>query len=685
MSLNVPKLKLLEDVEDRLKDEVVTLDAIKGQLMQLLHTNSLNEREVRFSELIYDESSELLVKTIENFKSNHYIQDYQNQVRRIYKFRVEAATRDTLFEVTESPWIAHAEVVGNILERYSYNKDLLRPFFNKALPKHLRRNVWRALLTYPEAEEEYINLFKEAKWKTLSLNEVEITKKSVELLSEHCHSLAFNEKIVTAMKVVLSYIEKIMERRLPDYMYYILLPIMYTLTDLTASLPRLVGICLKMAEIQTTVWSSNKDTPILNVFFSCIVAIDPKIEEKIKALIDLDYQENKVKLENFIRPFISRLGSGYFNIETTCVVFDQLIMINTLNKMYYLLALTLQLLFPKLIVCEHWDDFLGIFFKDVRRISPLQMESLLEKLPESEDLESRVKVPAELKGQDYLDYVLQAQQFEEEQKINKVHELGQLLSAKRILAEDPVLGMHLQKMMRGNLMEQALNKTKSSRKKRRGTLINANLTRISMGSKDKSKKSGDLSPIGNNSKDSQEIINISGSRDIFIEENSFPHKGNRGSLLAKNSIFQDTSLDQNAPVNKKPINDSSFDQRSFSIAKSPTLGPNSNSVSGITSKKTINNDSKLDPAKKVPDNRDAQSPFSNDIRKGAKGSVSVSQNKSVSGDKSPEPPASNRSRIGEIPEDAIEDIPNLSYLEGGLLGVPDLDNIKPGILDGFDD
>jgi hypothetical protein len=353
--------------------------------------------------------------------------------------------------------------------------------------------------------------------------------------------------------------------------------------------------------------------------------------------------------------------------------------------MYNLLALTLQLLFPKLIVCEHWDDFLGIFFKDVRRISPLQMESLLERLPESEDLESRVKVPAELKGQDYLDYVLQAQQFEEEQKTNKVHELGQLLSAKRILAEDPVLGMHLQKMMRGNLMEQALNKTKSSRKKRRGTLINANLTRISMGSKDKSKKSGDLSPIGNNSKDSQEIINISGSRDIFIEENSFPHKGNRGSLLAKNSIFQDTSLDQNAPVNKKPINDSSFDQRSFSIAKSPTLGPNSNSVSGITSKKTINNDSKLDPARKVPENRDAQSSFSNDIRKGAKGSVSVSQNKSVSGDKSPGPPASNRSKIGEIPEDAIEDIPNLSYLEGGLLGVPDLDNIKPGILDGFDD
>ena len=185
------------------------------------------------------------------------------------------------------------------------------------------------------------------------MNEVEITKKSVELLSEHCHSLAFNERIVTAMKVVLSYIEKIMQRRLPDYMYYLLLPIMYTLTDLTASLPRLVGICLKMTEIQTTIWSNNKNHSATEAFFNCLDRVNENISRKIKALIDLQYQENKVKLENFIRPFLSRLGSGFFNIEATCVVFDQLIMINSLNKMHYIFALSLHFLSAKLLACEH--------------------------------------------------------------------------------------------------------------------------------------------------------------------------------------------------------------------------------------------------------------------------------------------------------------------------------------------
>ena len=174
MSLFVSKLKIIQDVEDRLQDEVGYIETIKSQLKQMLHGNSLREREVRYSELIYDESCELLVKTIEAHKNNSMVQDFQNQVRRIYKFRVGAAARDGLFDAAESPWTVHSDIVGNLLEQASYNKDLLRPFYNKALPKHLRKNVWRALLRYPEAEEEYANIFKEARWKTLSLNEVEI-------------------------------------------------------------------------------------------------------------------------------------------------------------------------------------------------------------------------------------------------------------------------------------------------------------------------------------------------------------------------------------------------------------------------------------------------------------------------------------------------------------------------------
>lgn len=676
MSLNVAKLKLIQDVEDRLKDELMTLESIKSQMMQLLHTNSLNTREVRYSELIYDESSELLVKTIDSLKNNPIVQDYQNQVRRIYKFRVEAATRDTLFEVTESPWIVHAEVVGNILENASYNKDLLRPFFNKALPKHLRRNVWRSLLTYPEAEQEYINLFKEARWKTLSVNEVEITKRSVELLSEHCHSLAFNEKIVTAIKVVLSYIEKIMQRRLPEYMYYIFLPIMYTLTDLTASLPRLVGICLKITEIQTTVWSSNKEQPIIDVFFECLQVINSKVLNKIKALIDLQFQENKVKLENFIRPFLSRLGSGFFSIETTCVVFDQLIMINTLNKMYFIFALSLHFFSAKLLACEHWDDFLAVFFKEVRKITPMDLEFLLEKLPDSEDFEARIRIPVDLKGQDYLDYVLQAQEFELEERHNKVNELGELLSAKRLLAEDPLLGMHQQKMMKFNLMEQALNKTKDvgvRRNDKKGTLINANLTRISVGSK----HSGNFIFGMNNSKDSREIINMSGNSEMFIEENSF-RKGTIKENEIRNSIFQDTSLGnlRASPKKTGTIND-------ISLIKDVSLGNNSEN----RNKKITTKDNSL--FRPVPVISETPENSLNLKKRASIFGVDFDPNRSSrlesdEANKSPEILDSQHKDLSEI-EDNSDELPDLSYLGGGLLGIPDLSGMKPGLLDGFDD
>lgn len=653
MSLNVAKLKLIQDVEDRLNDEVSILSLMKNQLMQVLNSNSTQERDVRFSELIYDESCELLVKTINSLKNHPMVQEYQAQVKRIYKFRVEAATKNSLFEVTESPWIVHAEVAGNILERASYNKDLLKPFFNKALPKHLRRNVWRALLTYPEAEQEYIDIFKEARWKTLSLNEVEITRKSVELLSEHCHSLAFNEKIVTAMKVVLSYVEKIIQRRLPEYMYYLLLPIMYTLTDLTSSLPRLVGICLKIMEIQTTVWLNDSEQGILGIFFSFLKDVNPSLSDKINSLIDLTTEQNKLKLENFIRPFLSRLGSGFFNIETTCVIFDQFIMINSLNKIYLILTLCLDFLSDKLLKADHWDDFLSAFFKEIRKINPFQMESLLERLPESEDIESRVKVPLEYRGQEYLKYVLDAQQSEEELKINKLHEFGELISAKRILAENPVAGVYQQKMMKGNLMAQALNKSKDfpGRKtiNKKLTLINANLTRISLGSRNQSKPSGEFSETFKE----QDIGNI--SKDVLIEENPFPKKERKLSAISKNSIFHDTSLDElrkSISPNKESSNLGPNKKNSYFLNEEDLELKEIRDVSGIKSQISDRKYDKLSNKSGLPP--------SDELRPN-------SQNKIPSN------------------KDSFSALPDLSYLEGGLLAVPDLDALKPGLLDGFED
>ena len=654
MKSHATKLKLVEDVEDRLKDEITYIQGIQSELKQKLHFNSLNEREVRFSELIYDESCDLLVKTIDSMKSSQRVQDFQNQVKRIYKFRVEAATRDTLIEMTESPWLVHAEVVGSILEQASYNKDLLQPFFNKALPRHLRRNVWRALLTYPEAEDEYLNLFKEAKWKTISMNEVEITRKSVELLSEHCHHLAFNEKVVMAMKVILSYIEKIFQRRLPDYMYYILIPVMYILSDLAASLPRIIGISLKMTEIQTTVWLSSKDVPAHQAYFQCLDQINPDLSKKINSLLDLSFQENKVKLDNFIRTFIARLSTGYFSIETTCVVYDQLIMINTFNKMLYILALAMDHQAQALLAAPHWDDFLSVFLKACRRISPLQLESFLHRIPETGDLEAKVQVPEQLKGQDYLNYRVQVQSYDEDSNGQRNHELGELVSAKRILAEDPVAGIHRQKVMKASLMEATINKSGEIRPDRKkSTLINANLTRISVNSKGRF----DTNPspplnLSKFSKESKEIVNLSGSNDMFIEENSFRKPSLKGKPNENRSIFEDSSFDPNVSplaIQNAKLVDSTFDHKNM-LSSNRTL-------------KDILPQSKID--------------LSN-----------IGHNQGVSPRILPSDISAESPRMAPgqgMDNSLVEDLQDLSYLECGILGVPDFENLKPSLLDGFDD
>ena len=294
-------------------------------------------------------------------------------------------------------------------------------------------------------------------------------------------------------------------------------------------------------------------------------------------------------------------------------------------------------------------------------------------LPDSDDLEGKVKVPLDVKGQDYLDYVLQAQEFEEEQRQNKVHELGELLSAKRILAEDPVLGMHQQKMMRGNLMEQALNKSKdfpTRRNNKKGTLINANLTRISLASK----KSFDIS-LYNNTKEGKEIVNISDSKDVFIEENSFPKispsrvKSKEPNILNNNSVFKDTSLDGANNILPNQKRGSSINENSelinFETFKSSTLKGNDISLVQEISKSPIKN-----PEESLNKNLSKLQLFTKEIGP-------APPNKEIDG-------GVQKRNIDKNPADS-NGLPNLSYLEGGLLAVPDLQNLKPGLLDGFED
>jgi hypothetical protein len=57
------------------------------------------------------------------------------------------------------------------------------------------------------------------------------------------------------MKTVLSYYENLISHRLPDFLYYMVIPILFTFLD-TFKLPeQLIGIALQFGEIQSTVFA----------------------------------------------------------------------------------------------------------------------------------------------------------------------------------------------------------------------------------------------------------------------------------------------------------------------------------------------------------------------------------------------------------------------------------------------
>jgi hypothetical protein len=154
------------------------------------------------------------------------------------------------------------------------------------------------------------------------------------------------------MKVVLGYMERVLGKRLPDYIYYIVLPIFYTLTDSFNQVSFLVGVSTKVAEIQNTVFlfdnfEDSSDAIIghlSNNFFTCVNEMDADIARLINGLIDVVNRDNLERFEAWLTPFIYQLGTGFFNIDVACLVFDCFILQNRKHLIYYILTCALVLM-----------------------------------------------------------------------------------------------------------------------------------------------------------------------------------------------------------------------------------------------------------------------------------------------------------------------------------------------------
>jgi hypothetical protein len=69
-------------------EEIKTIEDIKGHFVKALAEYTMRCRDVRFSELLYDESLDVLVTSIEQFANHPVCANLLKDIRRIYLWRV---------------------------------------------------------------------------------------------------------------------------------------------------------------------------------------------------------------------------------------------------------------------------------------------------------------------------------------------------------------------------------------------------------------------------------------------------------------------------------------------------------------------------------------------------------------------------------------------------------------------
>lgn len=80
--------------------------------------------------------------------------------------------------------------------------------------------------------------------------------------------------------------------------------------------------------------------------------MSPGIQQHLANLIDVGVKENLEKFDNWLKPFVNQMGVGYFNIDVACLIFDQFIISNTRNKIYYILIFALNIMKDQVLRCQ---------------------------------------------------------------------------------------------------------------------------------------------------------------------------------------------------------------------------------------------------------------------------------------------------------------------------------------------
>lgn len=334
-----------------------------------------------------------------------------------------------------------------------------------------------------------------------------------------------------------------------------------------------------------------------------------------------------------------------------------------------------------------------MYYKEMRRISVEQLEELMPLIPFGEVIEERAIIPPELRGEDYLNYLRKIQLGAQKTRND---DLGELQSAQRFMANDPVSGLMYQRIMKGNIMENMLNSSKETRTDRRhNTLIN--MTRNTILPRSINQDVNSIEDSFHNSKYPENIL-----QELSLKpDKSYRNNNDSAILISDASLYQRSQAKRdrkstqkeyaNSPSKKEIfanpkdysgsiISDTLANQVRESTRKTTTKPIINNSLSGFPKNTSqYQNNSEIPESlmyKNLSRISDAEeSKLIDESMLNKSGNDSAIRNSTF---KKPTSKKNNIFHSSQPPPDA-------SYLGNGILGVPDLDNLTPGLFDKFID
>jgi hypothetical protein len=327
--------------------------------------------------------------------------EQQNQDRLRHDHR-RGATADDARRTRAQQGVGHridlileraSEGAVKLLQRLPNEKSTLRIMLNKEFPPKLRYQAWRLYLGHPEAREKYEKAIVLSRMSTISDQDADISLKCQALLDGQLYQQDMMVRvpnphtILVNMKTVLSYYQKVSNIAVvPDNYYSFAIPLVYVYGinyDKTASV---IESFFGLLEMPRPKYMANMGSQLTDTL--------RKHDRDLYEHVGSTYQKRDRDVEGgggggtedkyiseLLHHSILHLFVGVLNIDATCYVWDQCLMLGSFERLVPNFAIAMLILMrEELMKANTPQQIQRVLDSQARTISCKRLGTLSERL-----------------------------------------------------------------------------------------------------------------------------------------------------------------------------------------------------------------------------------------------------------------------------------------------------------------